>query len=91
MIANLFGKTWTETKPNNDNVMLETSKKLYVLCVGINKFKGVSDLHGCENDAENFYAYLEESSKNTEFKMEGKLLLSEKATKENIVNTFLGT
>jgi len=63
-------------------------KKLYVLCVGINRFKAVPDLNGCENDATNVYNYLETSSTPTEYEMDGKLLLSEEATKENLVNTF---
>ncbi|MGB0863636.1 MAG: caspase family protein [Saprospiraceae bacterium] len=66
------------------------SKKLYVLSIGVNKFAApdVSNLLGCENDATNIYKYLEESSEGTDFEMDGKLLLSEEATKENVVNTF---
>ena len=64
--------------------------KLYVLCVGINEFaaSGVSNLGGCENDAKNIYKYLEDSSENTEFELDGKMLLSKEATKANIVEAF---
>jgi hypothetical protein len=66
------------------------SKKLYLLAVGVNEFlaEKVSDLNGCENDAKSVYAYLEESSKNTEFEFHGKMLLSKEATKSNVVEHF---
>ena len=66
------------------------SKKLYLLAVGVNEFlaDSVSNLNGCENDAKAIYEYLEESSKNTEFEFDGKMLLSKEATKANVVQHF---
>ena len=66
------------------------SKKLYLLAVGINEFLAnkVSNLKGCENDANAIYEYLEGSSKNTEFEFDGKMLLSKEATKANVVKHF---
>lgn len=66
------------------------SKKLYVLAVGVNEFLNadVSNLNGCENDANNIFNYLKESSENTEYEFDGKILLSAAATKAVVVKNF---
>ena len=66
------------------------SKKLYLLAVGVNEFLNpdVSNLGGCENDANNIFNYLKESSENTEYEFDGKILLSAEATKAAVVKNF---
>ena len=63
-------------------------KNVYALLVGINQYFYASDLNGCENDVNRFAAYLKSLPSDYINLVEPKLLLSQEATKENIVKGF---
>jgi len=79
---------WKAAKPTPTTTAIVVKTKLYVLAVGIDKYKNVNELHLAAKDATDFTKVMAKQKGALYGEVETKLLIDENATKSEILKGF---